>query len=395
MGDFRSINEAMGQIASDWLLIDVAATLRDNARETDTVARLESDVFVLLLPNLKSSEELDMVAEKVLAALKEPRTLGEEQVFIQPSIGSALFPTDAQQGKDLLHCAQMALGKAKDAGRGQAFRFKAAVSGAFARRTKIEGHLRQAEERNELTLAYQPIIELATGEIACAEALLRWTNTELGSVAPDEFIGIAEETGIIGGIGAWVLNQACRDAKKMNRGTAKPLVIAVNMSVKQLADENIVGTVSDILAKHDMNPAHLKIEMTETAFAGDTKIFQSALEGLRGLGLNIALDDFGTGYSSLSYLHRYRFNQLKIDKSFISNLAAGGDGYLLVENIIRMAHSLRLEVVAEGVETKDQVDLLRELQCDKFQGYFVSKPVALADFQKLLTRERGNATLAA
>jgi diguanylate cyclase (GGDEF)-like protein/PAS domain S-box-containing protein len=390
VGDFTSINEAIGHVASDWLLTDVATALRQLCRETDTVARLDGDVFAIILPSLKQPEELDAIAEKILKALKEPRMVGEDQVFIQPSIGTALFPADSQHGKELVHYAKMALDHAKEGGRGQAARFRPAITDAFARRMKIESHLRQAIECDELFLVYQPIVDMASGGVVGAEALLRWTNSDLGVVPPDEFIPVAEATGLIGAIGEWVLERATQDAKRMNSdGVSVPVTVNVNMSVKQLADSTLTQTIARILAKHELGASHLRLEMTETAFAGDTAIFQAALEGLRTLGLTIALDDFGTGYSSLSYLHRFRFHQLKIDKSFIDNISSDNDGFLLVENIIRMAHSLRLEVVAEGVETAEQVLRLHTLKCDKIQGYFISRPLPLPDFEKLYQEING------
>ena len=387
LGDFTAINEARGRIAADWLLIDVASTLRDLCRETDTIGRCEGDQFCIVLPNLKNEGELDMIAAKILAALKAPRIIGDEQIFIQPSVGTALFPADSQHGEDMVRSAKIALDLAKAQGRGRVERFTSQMSGASVRRTKIESQLRNAVERNELSLVYQPLIDCKTGKLASVEALVRWNNPELGMVRPDEFISVAEDRGLIGGIGAWVFKTACAAAARLNTDSASPVTVAVNFSVKQLADKGIVDMVADCIKDAGIAPHLIKVEMTESAFADDVSVFQHALDGLRGLGVGIALDDFGTGYSSLAYLHRYRFNQLKIDKSFIDNIASKGDGYLLVESIIHMAHSLRLDIVAEGVETQEQVDLLSELGCDYFQGYFFSKPVALVDVQAKLAAQ--------
>lgn len=227
---------------------------------------------------------------------------------------------------------------------------------------------------------------MKTGVVTGAEALLRWKNDDLGFVSPADFIPLAEETGLICDMGRSVIRQTCADAKTMNPQGSKPTVISVNVSVKQLTDPAIVAHVEKALKDFDLHASLLKIEMTESAFADDKQAFTAAVEGFRNLGITVALDDFGTGYSSLSYLHRYRFDQLKIDKSFIDHIAARGDGYLLVENIIRMAHGLRLEVVAEGVETDEQVEILKEMGCDKFQGYRVSKPVPFSHFRALALR---------
>jgi diguanylate cyclase (GGDEF)-like protein/PAS domain S-box-containing protein len=385
VGDFTAINEAIGRVAADWLLIDVAGALREICRETDTIGRCEGDTFCIVLPNLNSAEELDLIAAKLLATLRAPRVVGGDTVHIHPSIGTALFPCDSQHGEDMLRCAKMALDHAKARGRSTFERYKTALSGPFVRRMKIENQLRDAVERSEFNLVYQPLIDAKTAHISSVEALLRWKNNELGFVGPDEFIPVAEETGLINDIGAWVFKTACEAAKKLNPAGALPVVVAVNFSVKQLADRNIVDMAQRTLQEVGVDPALLKVEMTESAFADDVSLFQHALEGLRNLGLGIALDDFGTGYSSLAYLHRYRFNQLKIDKSFVDNIVQENDGYLLVDSIIRMAHSLRLEIVAEGVETLEQVQILAKLGCDYYQGYFFSKPVALQEIEKQLT----------
>ncbi|MHB1205741.1 MAG: putative bifunctional diguanylate cyclase/phosphodiesterase [Rhodospirillaceae bacterium] len=379
LGDFTALNEAMGHVGADWLLIDVAATLREICRETDIIGRMDGDVFTVVVSNLASADQLELVADKILATLKRPRVLGDESVYIQPSIGTALFPNDARHSDELLHCAKMALDQAKQGGRSRIVRFRASLSDIFARRMKIQSNLRQAVDRQELSLAYQPIMDLRSGKIAGVEALLRWTSAELGQVGPDEFIPVAEEAGLIDGIGAWVLKEACATAKILNRDGADPITVSVNVSVKQIAGRNVAEMVEEYLRDLGLAPNLLKIEMTESAFASDIPMYQTAIEDFRTLGLGVALDDFGTGYSSLSYLHRYRFHQLKIDKSFIDNITARGDGYVLVENIIRMAHSLRLEVVAEGVESDAQIEILRTLGCDLLQGYRLSKPVPAND----------------
>lgn len=388
VGDFTEINEALGHVEADWLLINTANTLRGLCRETDTVGRLSGDTFCIVLPNLKNVAELERVAEKVLKGINKIRAGGENQVALMPSIGTAIFSIDADQSEDLIACAKLALDHAKQQGRNRSVHFNSALSGPNARRRKIANQLRQAIVNNELTLAYQPIIDAKSGRTVSVEALARWTSSELGVVPPDEFIPIAEDTGLIGDLGAWVFRTACTDAKTLNPPGAPPIVVAVNFSVKQLADKNVVKMVEAAIAEVGIDPRLMKVEMTETAFADDVTTFQNALEGFRGLGVGTALDDFGTGYSSLAYLNKYRFTQLKIDKSFVCDVVSNEDGRLLVESIIRMAHNLRLEIVAEGVETEDQVTLLSRLGCDQFQGYFVSRPISLAEMEELLEMEK-------
>ena len=388
IGDFTGINDALGHVAADWLLINIATSLKSLCRETDTVGRLTGDTFCVVLPNLKSVAELERVAEKVLKGLRTVRVSADLDMFVEPSLGSAIFPVDADTGDELISCAQMALEHAKQQGRNRVANFNAALAGPGVRRMKIASQLRNAIALNEIGLAYQPIIDAKSGKTVSVEALVRWTNPELGSVRPDEFIPVAEENGLINQIGAWVFKTACADGKRLNPPGAPPIVVAVNFSVMQLADKNIVRMVEGCLADVDLDPKLIKIEMTESAFADDVSTFQGALEGFRNLGIGAALDDFGTGYSSLAYLNKYRFTQLKIDKSFINDVSASADGRLLVESIIRMAHSLRLETVAEGVETEEQVALLSTLGCDQFQGYFVSRPVSLAEVESMIALEK-------
>ncbi len=391
LGDFTSLNEAQGRIAADWLLISAAHSLRSLCRESDTVGRLDGDKFCLLLPNIKESDELAQVATKVLDALRAEHAIEEIETFVQPSIGATIFVDDPGTGEDFMRCAKLALDDAKARGRNCVVHFDGTLSTPCVRKLKIISKLRKAIKNDELSLVYQPIFDAQSKTITSVEALLRWTTSELGAVPPDEFIGVAEEMGMITSIGDWVLETACAGAKQINSKSAHPVVVAINVSVKQLGDRSIVDKIKRCLKKNALDPKLLKIEMTESIFADDSPAIEEVMGELRDLGLGIAMDDFGTGYSSLAYLYKYRFSQIKIDRSFVARIMATGDNSLLVSGIIRMAHSLRLEVVAEGLETKGQVDLLTALGCDKLQGYFFSKPVQLQNLLSQLKSEKPEA----
>jgi len=380
LGDFTAYNETQGHAAGDQLLVQAGERIRTVCREADTVGRISGDVFSIILPNISKREEMETVARKIITSLKE-QAPDEMHGFIQPSIGMALFPHDSENAEDILRCAKLALNRAKQQGRGSFNYFSSELTGPFLRRLSIENKLRGALQRGELYLAYQSIVTTENGEVVGAETLLRWTNPELGVVRPDEFIPIAEDAGLIKEIGAWVMATACDDAMLLNPPGAHRVTISVNVSVKQLSDEHILDVVAECLRNSQIDPALLKIEITESALADNVKLVRHVVDGLRTLGVLVSLDDFGTGYSSLAYLHQFSFSQLKIDKTFVDGLVERGDGYVLVDGIIRMAHALRLEIVAEGVETAEQRAILAELGCDKCQGYHFGKPMPLSDFQ--------------
>jgi diguanylate cyclase (GGDEF)-like protein/PAS domain S-box-containing protein len=381
LGDFTAYNESRGHVAGDQLLVHAGERIRSVCREADTVGRISGDLFSIILPNIAKREEMETVARKILASLKTQTHDEMRDSFVQPSIGMALFPHDSEHAEDLLRCAKLALDRAKQQGRGSFQYFSSELTGPFLRRLAIENKLRGALQRGELHLAYQPIVETERGDVVGAEALLRWTNSELGSVRPGEFIPIAEDAGLIKDIGAWVMATACDDIMLLNPPGAPRVTISVNVSVKQLSDEHILDVVAACLKSSQIDPSLLKIEITESAFADNVQLVRHVVDGLRALGVLVSLDDFGTGYSSLAYLHQFSFSQLKIDKTFVDGLVERGDGFVLVDGIIRMAHALRLEIVAEGVETAEQRGILAELGCDKCQGYHFGKPVPLSEFQ--------------
>ncbi len=380
---FKEVNDTHGHDQGDLLLHESAERLRRLMRDYDTVARLGGDEFAIVLPNIREAADLGSISRKILDTLAQPFLLGTQEAFISASIGIAVFPSDGRSASELFQYADSALYDAK--GRGRAgFRFYSAELTARSKeRATLEMALRRAEAAGELEVFYQPKIDLASGRLVGAEALLRWRHPSFGLVQPDKFIGIAEDTGLIVSIGAWVLNQACLAAQRWNESGERRLKIAVNLSSRQFRDNDLVATVIRALRLTGCNPAWLEFEITESLLLDDNKEIGIALKAFRDMGISIAIDDFGTGYSSLAYLKRFPINVLKIDRSFISDVMLDRDSTELVKGIITMAHSLRLELVAEGIETEEQELFLQAHGCHLGQGYRYSKPIPGEAFERL------------
>lgn len=381
---FKEINDSLGHLAGDELLIEVSKRLGECTRETDTIARLGGDEFTVIVEGIHTANEAAAIAEKILEAMLPPFNLDGQEVFVTTSIGLTVFPTDAKDANGLLKNADTAMYRAKAQGRNKYQFYSAEMNESSHQRLRLESQLRKALQRDEFSLLYQPKIDMLTGRIIGAEALLRWHNKELGIVSPAEFIPLAEDTGLIIPIGEWVLRTACRQIREWH-DQGLPLVrIAVNLSARQFRQGNLAAMIGLILDHEGLTPDCLPLEITESLLMDDVEESSRALNELKAMGLEIYLDDFGTGYSSLSYLKKFPIDGLKIDRSFVMDIPEDADDMALAEAIVAMSHALRLNVVAEGIETKKQLVFLKELGCEEAQGYFFSKPVSAEEFKALL-----------
>lgn len=383
LDNFKYVNDTLGHDAGDNLLQQVALRLRESIRDTDTVARLGGDEFVVLPTDLVSVEDTIIVAEKLKAALAVPFYIGEREYFVTFSMGISIYPQDCSSPEDLMKYADSAMYHAKDQGKNNFQFFTEEINRKAKDRLVLEARLRRALERQEFVLFYQPLVDLTTGSINGAEALLRWLPLGDSMQPPANFIPLLEETGLIVPVGKWVLEEACRQTVSWQQAEVAQLNIAVNVSARQFHDEGFVGHVLGALEKSGLEHRYLKLELTESLLMVDTEGAARKMHELAELGITLSIDDFGTGYSSLSYLRNLPIHELKIDRSFIMSVTENREDAVLVNTIIGMAESLDLRVVAEGVETVDQYRYLNEQNCHEFQGFYFSKPLApesLADF---------------
>ncbi len=377
---FKLINDASGHGAGDEMLKQVAQRLNGCVRETDTVARLGGDEFVLILTDLPETGDVDVVAEKVLKALARPFEIGGHEVFVTASIGISLYPRDGDHGEILLRYADIAMYRVKEHGRNSVRQFMPEMGVTAISRMNMEGAMRRGLERGEFILHYQPKIDLASERIVGAEALVRWQHPQIGMIHPIEFIPLAEESGLILPLGEWVLAEACRQQVAWQSEGLSGLKIAINMSSRQFRQEDLAERVASIFENTGVDPTNVTLELTESMVMQDVSSTLVALRALKSLGVSISLDDFGTGYSSLSYLRRFPIDELKIDKSFINDIHDNADDAAIASAIIAMAISLGLNVVAEGVERKEQVDLLLKMRCGQVQGYYFGRPLDVPGF---------------
>lgn len=384
---FKSVNDSLGHMAGDTMLREVARRLGRLLRKADTLARLGGDEFVLIITEIAGPHDIEAVATKLQASIAEPIPVSGVDLHISTSIGVSLYPDDATDAASLLQSADAAMYHAKKMGR-NTWQFFAPAMNSFAReRLELESGLRRALQNGEFELHYQPKVDIATGRIESAEALIRWRHPERGIVAPNAFIGLAEDTGLILPIGEWVVRTACLQLRAWHRAGHTHLRMAVNLSAQQFQQKNLVEMVQAALDDAELDAHFLELELTETAVMHDAEQSVRVLERLSAMGVRIAVDDFGTGYSSLSYLRRLPLDKLKIDRAFIREIATSRDDAEIVRAIVSLAHSLQLKVIAEGVETADQFDYVRGLGCDQFQGYLCSAPVPAADFVAALVNE--------
>lgn len=386
---FKVINDSLGHMAGDRLLVMVARRLEISLRPGDSVARLGGDEFTVLLDDIKDISDATTVAERIQKELSAPFDIGGQEIFISSSIGIACSTTGYQRPEDVLRDADTAMYRAKAHGRARHALFDTAMHAHVLRQLQIEAELRRAVERNEMFVQYQPIVALGSGVISSVEALARWRSTERGLVDPSEFIPVAEETGLIQPLGRWVLREACSEANRWrNKSGATACGLSVNLSSKQLSQPDLAAVIAEVLADTGLPAELLQLEITESAILEHPEAAASTLKRLKQLGVRLSIDDFGTGYSSLSYLQRFPIDALKIDRSFVQHLgverAIDGDDARIVRAIVMIGRNLGKQVIAEGVETADQLQLLRDVGCDFAQGYFFSKPVDGAVCQNLL-----------
>jgi len=394
---FKMINDSLGHLVGDQLLVGVATRLEKCLRATDTVARLGEgfivarmggDEFTVLLDDLKDPGDAKQAAERLMKSVTAPFMLGGREVFTSLSIGIALSTPSYEQAEDILRDADTAMYRAKSRGKARYEIFDADMRASVVARLQLETDLRRALEHGEFHNVYQPIVSLAAGQIVGFEALLRWQHPTRGQLGPEEFIIVAEETGLIRDLGWWNLREACRQMTewRADYNAYSQLTMSVNLSPKQFLQANLVEDIGSLLRELKLPPQALKLELTESTVMGDPSAAVEMLQQIKSLGISLAIDDFGTGYSSLSYLHRFPLDTLKIDRSFISSIGNGEDTEI-ARTILPMASNLHLDVVAEGVETIEQLVLLKKLQCKYGQGYYFSKPLSAEEAGLLLAEQ--------
>jgi len=373
---FKTINDSLGHEAGDHMIIEAGRRLSSMVREGDTVARLGGDEFVVLMPDLDDAGGAAVLSAKLLEALLLPMNVLGNEFSPVGSIGISIYPRDGIDSNALLKNADAAMYRAKELGRGNFQFYTEEMNARTLDRLRLESGLRRALERHEFVLHYQPQIDLATGVQVGVEALLRWCPPGSEPIAPAEFIPIAEETGLIVQIGAWVLRAACEQLVAWRDAGLPSMTVAVNLSARQFHQQNLVQLVGQILAETGCDAAQLELEITESVVMADPVGATATLQELSDMGVSLSIDDFGTGHSSLSYLKRFPIHALKIDRSFVRDLTTDADDAAIVCAVIALAHTMQLKVIAEGVETEEQLAFLREHRCDQFQGYFFSPPVS-------------------
>jgi diguanylate cyclase (GGDEF)-like protein len=383
---FKVINDSIGHMIGDQLLVGIAQKLKDCVRPGDTVARLGGDEFTILLAGIRSMSEAIDVAERIQKQVSQPFNLSGYETFTTASIGIAFCNSDQETPEDLLRDADTAMYQAKSLGKARYAIFDKTMHTRAMSLLQLETDMRRAIDREEFVIHYQPIVSLETGRLSGFEALVRWRHPERGPILPEDFIAVAEETGFILPIGEWVLREACSQMRRWNElaPAAQPLSISINISNRQFAHSNLLEKITQILKATELDPRALKLEITESVMMENIEVASGVLKQLQRLGVEFSIDDFGTGYSSLSCLHHLPINTLKIDRSFVRRIGEKSENKEIVRTIITLAQSLGMGVVAEGIETKEQLERLCELKCPNGQGYLFSKPVDAESAEKLI-----------
>jgi diguanylate cyclase (GGDEF)-like protein/PAS domain S-box-containing protein len=376
LDDFKTVNDTLGHAAGDELLCDTARRMRDAARESDTVARLGGDEFAIIQTDVHSWEDARTLAQRLIESLADPTDFGGEQVHCGASIGISVYPDDGHDADELIRHADLALYKAKSMGRNSFCFFLPAMNEEIHERRKIEDDLRTALKQDSFELYFQPQLDLSTGHLIGLETLLRCRHPQRGLLTPGTFMAVAERSGMILPIDRWVLRQTCAQAAAWRRQGLLDQRIAVNLSALTLARADLAQHIASVLAETGLPPSELEIEITESVLLTDTEAAAKSLTGVHELGVHLSVDDFGTGYSSLTYLRRFPVQKVKIDQTFVRDLCTDPENACIAKAIISLGHSLGLRVVAEGVETKRQLDYLRDAGCDEAQGYFIARPMS-------------------
>jgi diguanylate cyclase (GGDEF)-like protein len=382
---FKQINDSLGHTVGDRLLKIVSTRIRSAIREEDTVARFGGDEFTVLIHIIGKIEDAGKIAQKILDALKTPITIDERDFVVTSSIGISVYPLDGADGETLIRNADTAMYRAKDLGRNSYQFYAATMNHKALEALEIENGLRRALANNEFVLYYQPLVDVSSATVFGLEALIRWQHPELGLLRPDRFIPAAEQSGLIIAIGRWVLHEACKQAAEWHRRGHK-VVMAVNLSGRQFSDVDLINHIQDALASAGLKAEYLELEITEGYAMKDVQKAIQTLKQLKSIGVRIAIDDFGTGYSCLSYLKQFPIDTLKLDGSFVRDLAAPEDAQIAL-GVIALAHSLKLKVIAEGVETISQLAFLKEHSCDRLQGYLFSRPMPPANFDRFMNQK--------
>ncbi len=389
LDNFKVVNDTLGHYVGDQLLIQVSKKLSEELRTNDILARIGGDEFIFVLNNISENYDAGLFANKVLEIINGTYQIAHHQLFVTCSIGISLYPYDGNSSSELLNFADIAMYKAKSAGPGSFQFFSKSMSIAIQEKSKLDTDMRIALMKNDFELYFQPILNAKTLKVEYAEALIRWNHQEQGFIAPDKFIPIAEESGFIIELGAWVIQNACESLATIQQKGITLLSLSVNLSPKQLYSNDLVNILKQSMKENKINPCNLELEITETAAMEDLELARVQLEGLNQLGVTLTIDDFGTGYSSLAYLKKLPFNKIKIDKIFVSDLGDEIQDEDIIIATLSLAKSLTLKVVAEGVETKIQADFLINNNCDLLQGFLFSKPLPLAEFCQFVADHNG------
>lgn len=372
---FKRINDTLGHGIGDLLLKSVAKRLKTTVRQVDTVARLGGDEFTIVLLEINHAQDAKDVAQKILKVISQPYKIEEHELFVTASVGISIYPDDGSDIESLIRKADIAMYRAKGQGKNNYQVYNLSMDAKFFERLTLENSLRKAVENEELVAYYQPQVDLRTGEITGVEALVRWQHQKFGLVPPDKFIPLAEETGVILEIDEWMMKTACRQIKNWEREGIANIRVAVNLSTRQFRQKNLTEKVAQILNDSAVQPENLCLEITENEVMHNIETTVEILQALKKMGVLLSLDDFGTGYSSLSYLKRFPIDILKIDRTFVNGIPSDRDDTAISTAIVVLAHSMELQVIAEGVEKSEQIAFLQSLQCDEIQGFYFSRPL--------------------